>query len=361
MGQQATIERGVRSEAIQAALQLRKVPPGGAPSLIFEALRCLAPVAGGLIGVMGTEMSGATISHVVRLPAEVLEGWTRTPLPLLMKMMAPLVPASPGDLISDRAAITGPLREEIELFRVMRGAGLGESAGYKVAARPAASGRVEHRYLTIALEAGAAFLPWQADVLRALQPEMEAALARLEVPLITSEPVLTQIIDQGELGFVCLSQTGQIIELNARGQELCFRYLREAHVGPERGWLVRFVDRMRAETTSAPCRLVSLERGTVLEVDATVISKGIHGLSAPATLLRLRESDLLSPKALRALAELSPKRREVANLLARTALSQKQIAAKLNVSLGTARKHITEVFAALEVKSREELMLKLLM
>lgn len=345
-----------RKSMRHAAGLLRSIAPGGSPSAVFDALRSCAPVTGGLIGVMAAPISSAAISHVVGLPNDVLEGWTSTPLPLLHRMLAPLVPASPGELISDRTAIVGPWREELELLSVMRGAGLGESAGYKVAVRAAPSGRAEHTFLTLALDSGAAFTPSQREVLRMLQPEIDAALARMAVPLVAAEPMLAQIVEEDELGYMCLSPSGGVIELNARAQELARMYLRAARLDAGRGWLARLAGQLLAETAvDRRCHLTRPDRRARLEIGAHRVPGGVHGMSHPVTLLVLREIEAAGAEPRWADVGLTPRQQQVARLLVTTSHGYKQIAAELDVAEGTVRKHVERVYRAYGVQSRTEL------
>lgn len=363
MKRQGSTALGVRDRKSmqRAAGLLRSIAPGGAPSAVFDALRSCAPVIGGLIGVMGERMDGAAISHVVGLPSDVLEGWTSTPLPLLHRMMAPLIPASPGELISDRTAIVGPLREELELLAVMRRAGLGESAGYKVAVRAAPSGRAEHCFVTIALDSGAAFSPSQHEVFGLLQPEIDAALSRMAVPLVAFVPILAQIVEETELGYLCLSQSGGVRELNARAPELARAYLPAARIEGDRGWLQRFAGRTLEETSRGrPWHLVRPDHRGRLEIRAHRLPAGVQGLAEPVTLLVLRESGAPAGEGSQPRAErLTPRQQEVVRQLVMTGRSRKQIAADLGIAYGTLHKHVEHVYSAYGVQSRSELITRL--
>lgn len=335
------------------------MPPGGPPSAVFEALRECAPVVGGLIGVMGERLSGSSISHVVGLPGGVIEGWTSTPLPLLGRMLAPLLPATPGQLIGD-GAITGALREQIALLQVMKRAGLGESAGYKVAVRLTASGAATHRFLTLALEGGATFRPSDGEIFRRLQPEIDAALSRMDVPLIASEPILSQIVEERELGYLCASPSGSVVELNARAQELAHAYAPAVRVEKGRAWLERFVQRLIAETGQQ--RTLEIPRpdgGATLSVSAHRLSRGVHAVTEPLTLVLLREETAALSLPAPLTRTLTRRQLDVAQQLATTGRSYKEIAEHLGISQGTIRKHVEQVYRTLGVRSRPELLARL--
>jgi hypothetical protein len=65
------------------------------------------------------------VSHAVGLPTDVLEGWFDTPREQMLMMLSPLIVAAAGQLISDTQAITEPMRDQLDLWRVMPKSGLG--------------------------------------------------------------------------------------------------------------------------------------------------------------------------------------------------------------------------------------------
>lgn len=344
---------------MRALTALRAIPIGGSASAVFDALRACAPVVGGLIGVMSPELAGSSMSHVVGLPTSVLEGWATTPRDQLGRMMAPLVPAPAGELIADRAAITGSFREEIDLLRVLRSAGLGESAGYKIATQRGAGGRAEHRFLTIALDDGALFGPAHHDMFRCVQPAVQAALARIDVPLIAAEPIFAQILGEKRTGYLCLSERLTIVELNERAHDLVTAYADAAGVLLGRGCLDRFVQRVLAETEDG--RAMRLTRGdgaAQLEVSAHRLGKEVHSIGEDLTLVMMSETEIALPET-DATLKLTERQRDVARLLSQTSLTYKQIAAKLGIAEGTLRKHVERVYRAHGAQGRSDLTLKI--
>jgi DNA-binding CsgD family transcriptional regulator len=344
-------EQGVVTSAIQ---RLEVIPIGGPPAGVFEALRSIAPVIGGLIGVMGPEMSEAAISHVVGLPADVLEGWATTPLPQLRRMMAPLVIAPAGEVINDHVAITGPFREELKLIRVMRSAGLGEAAGYKIDAGISLSGKPEHRFITLALDGGAAFSPRQRELLQVVQPTVAAAVARMAVPLVAAEPILAQVIEEGRIGYLCLSRAHTLVELNERAHELVYRYLRSAGIEPGRGALQRFADKTLIETAGGrPWYLIAPEVGTGAEISSHRLAKAMHQAGEDLTLVMIRETELVPLAAPPVPAEgLTRRQHDIARMLSTTDLSYKEIGIRLGIAEGTVRKHVEKVYRVFGVTSR---------
>ncbi|HWN67095.1 MAG TPA: LuxR C-terminal-related transcriptional regulator [Haliangium sp.] len=337
-----------RRSVERARRLLKAVSVGGSPAELFEALRACAPVAGGLIGTMGAGMTGSMISHVVGLPGDVLEEWAATPLAHLRLMMEPLIPAKPGDLISDRMAITGSFREKLSLLRVLGSAGLGESAGYKVAVRTSPSGKQEHSFLTVALEGREVFTPAQREIFRRLHPMIEAALARMALPLVAREPFHMQVLEEDRIGYLCLSNTGAVIELNERAHVLARQYSRVAHVEGGRGWLARFAEQVLMQTRGRRAWSLRHDNGARVEIRVYRVSKEYYPVGQDLVLVELHEVAL-------ACDGLTPRECEIAHFLVLTGLSQKQIADKLGISEGTLRKHAQSIFDCFGVHSRPEL------
>jgi DNA-binding CsgD family transcriptional regulator len=336
-----------RSEE-RARRLLQAVSVGGSPAELFQALRACAPVAGGLIGTMGSAMAGSMITHVVGLPGDVLEEWAATPLAHLRLMMEPLIPAKPGDLISDRMAITGSFREKLALLRVLGSAGLGESAGYKVAVRINPSGKQEHSFLTVALDGREVFTPAQSEILRRLHPMIEAALARMALPFVAREPFHMQILEEDRIGYMCLSNTGRVIELNERAHVLARQYSRAARVEGGRGWLARFAEQVWMKTRGRRTWSIREDNGARVEIRVYRVAKEYHPVAQDLLMVELHEIAL-------ACDGLTPRECEIAHYLVLTGLSQKQIADKLGINEGTLRKHIQSIFECFGVHSRPEL------
>jgi DNA-binding CsgD family transcriptional regulator len=345
-----------RSCLQHAASLLRLVPVGGAPAQLYAALRVCAPVAGGLVGTMGSQMAGSMINHVVGLPDVVLDAWMTTPLDHLRRMMAPLAPAAPGELISDRMQIKGSFRDELALLEVLDAAGLGESAGYKVASRICQSGKQEHRFLTLALEDGEVFTPSQRELFRQLHPFVEEALARMNLPLVAHDSLLPQIVEQDRAGYLCLSSTGAVIELNERAHVLTRRYAEAARVVGRHGTLAGFVEHVLTESRRRRTWSLAHASGTRIQITMYRINKESHAVGQNLTLVTLAEDD--PSKALES-AGLSPRQCQIALLLAYSGLSYKQMADKLRMSEGTLRKHVEKLYRRLDVHSRAELVERL--
>lgn len=347
-------DRASFDEAVRA---LALVQVHGSPGDIFDAIARCVPIAGGLIGVLGGDAASSPVSHIVKLPDTVIEGWASTPSHQLARMLAPMVGAGPGELISDTQAIVGPFRDEIALLRRLDDAGLGESAGYKVSTHRAASGRPVHSFMTFALERGGAFDERHRHTLALLRPFIHDAQSRIGVPLIASQSILAQIVNEQSIGFMCVARTGRIVEVNQRMHALAIRYLRAARTEGGRGALARFADRARAETAGGRTWQLRAEDGSaVAEVSAHRLAKESHSIGDDVVLLMMKEL-VLSPAA--SAGELTDRQQEIAKLLVGTGLSYKQIADRLGISEGTVRKHVEHVYRSAGVHSRAELAIKL--
>lgn len=339
------------------ARDLRNVPVDGSPGLVFDALARGAPIVGGLIGAIGGGAPASTVTSVVRLPQAVFEGWASTPPPLLQRMLAPLLPAAPGQIVSDTKAITGRFREEVDLLRQLRAAGLGEAAGYKIATTPTVRGGTAHRFMTFALAEGQTFSAEHRTLFARLQPAIHGALERLRVPLVASQPIFAQILEERTIGFLCLSRRRrQIVELNQRAYALILRYLRVAHVEAGRGALERFAERILVETVGQRTWQVTLDDGASnIQISTHWLAKEAHSLSEDLLLVMMEETTARPSRGSLERAGLTRRQMEIARLLCSSGLPYKQIAHRLDISEGTMRKHTEDIYRRLDVHSRAEL------
>lgn len=333
---------------------LSKISVRGAPEDVFDALKLCAPIMGGLVGSIRAG-AGAAVSRVVKLPPDIFEGWASTPAAHLARMLSPLQDAPPGALISDTQAITGSFREELELLDCLRAAGLGETAGYKVSTSGSGLGGAVHRFLTFALDGRQRFTARQRRLLARLQPDVQAALDRLRVPLIASQSILAQIVDEETAGFLCVTRERRVIELNQRASTLIARHLAAARI--ERGRKVHadFVARALEQTSGGRTWRVTDVDGSGLRVNTHWLAKESHAIREDLHLIMIR--DLAAVPSARSLedAGLTKRQMEIARLLCTTGLSYKECAAQLGIADATMRTHVANVYRRLGVRSRPEL------
>jgi DNA-binding NarL/FixJ family response regulator len=335
----------------EAVDQLSRVSAQSGPRSVLDAIARCVPVAGGTVGTMVVQGSLRSLtSHSVNLPSDMYESWMSTPQANLVKMMTPMMRGPVGGVFTDGREITGKLREELAVIRCMRKAGFGEAAGYKVGLRQTRSGATEIVFMTLALEGGAKFGPEHHEVLKALQPAALAAVQRLQVPLLSSQSILAQILEEQTIGYACISPDGRVVEANERAYVLAHRYAGAVLATAARSCFADLAVRLRE--AKDPGRTVGLG---LLDVSAHVLAKESHPIDEDLTLLVMKEPRW--PTSL-PLDSLTDRQREIALLLATTSLQYKEIAHNLAISEGTMRTHAERIYRALGVRSREELILR---
>jgi len=336
---------------------MTKLRQAEAPLKVFKAVGECAPIEGGLIGSLHPENFSATVSHVVYLPDDVLEGWASTPQAQLSMMLSPLLHARPGQLISDQA-IQSPHREQIELLHRMRDVGLGEAAGYRVS-EAAANGRQDLLFLTFALAAGELFTPRHHALLAVLRDDIHASLMRLRVPLLPSEPIHAQICEDRHIGFIFMKRGGQCVELNQRARELVSSYHPPARAGDTSSISAFAQSIIQSQPLGERRILQHVSRERRLEISTHAFPKGTHSLGEDLWLVMMEET--MTPRLSDVLkaAGLTPRQIEIALMLVETGLSYKQMADQLGIEEGTLRKHVENIYRHMGVHSRSELVEKL--
>lgn len=344
--------------AVQLATSaLARVAAHAPAADVLDALAPVVPIAAGTLGVLRPGAPGSMMNHNVRIPDVLLDTWMRAPPEQLEHALAPMITARPGDMWRDAETIHGAMREQLEALRDLDRHGLGEGAGYKVAERSSPYGGAEHVMLTLLSARGDVFSDRSKRFLRALAPDIQAAVQRTELPLIAREPLFAQVAAEEALGYVCLSTRGSVLESNRRAHELAARY-HEGAAAPRRHALTDLVTRARALVPGGAALRVHGGDG-VSEINVYVhrLRKEVHALGEDIDLLVMREwRPRGEPDPRDSLALLTPRQREIALLLAHEALSTKQIAARLDISQSTVRKHVENIHAILGVHSNPELL-----
>ena len=313
-----------------------------------------------MLGTMGSAQPTDTHSHAVSLPDDVLESWATTPGEQLQVMMSPLILAAPGDLISDRDAIRGPLRERLALLHVLDGAGLGETAGYKVAQESPRIGQTQTRFLTLALERGQSFTRDHRSLLSQLQPHIAATLALLDLPLLAHKCIRSQIPEEVNRGYLCVNADGVPVEFNRRASDLANRYATVLGYAPTRGWLSRFAAWI-AEPTSVtnPRKLWNDDYTARLTIRSHRLGKESHHLGQDLTLVTLDE-DRPIERLLAVAPGLRGRPLEAACHLAFGGCTNQEIAECMGISPKTVSRHLETVYEAAGVNSARELQSKLM-
>lgn len=348
------------ARAQPAFLKLAAIHSGDSPAMLFEALAEVMPVAGGMLGSMGSIQPTDTHSHAVLLPDTVLQAWATTPGEKLQVMMSPLLPAAPGTLISDRDALDGAFREQLELLNVLDGAGLGETAGYKVAEEHRRVGHTMTRFLTLALERGQRFTPEHHALLRALHPQLAAALGLMELPLLPHQALATQILEQQHCGYMCLDRNGTPVESNRRAHCLADDYATALGRTRSRKPLLDFASWL-ANTIrgGGPWKLWRADHQARLTIQAHHLRKEHYAIGRDLVLVTLTEDRLVD--RIRAVAPtLGGRRLEAACHLAFGGLSNREIADAMNIAKKTVDNHLDAVYAAAGVSNAREFQAKLI-
>jgi DNA-binding CsgD family transcriptional regulator len=339
---------------------LDRVPVGGSAHELFDSLAPVVPAVAGIIGSITPGAPEAFVSHPIRLPDEVFEAWMHTSPTELASLLGSILTSEDGALVHADEVIPFELRERLDVLRAFDAQGLGESAGYKVSSRPVAGHGAGLLMLALIAERGARIPRRSGDLLRALNPAIESALERLRVPLLPSRSIFAQVIAEQGLGYVCLSMSGGLVEVNGRAHELALRYQRAAGLSGRRKCLRDLA--ALALVKASPGRPWLLPDGAgaaILELSAHRLAKEAHALPEDVLLLMMKELRLQplasAGDAAALLTQLTPRQREVATLLAKSALSFKRIADELGVTESTARKHAENLYRLLDVHSRAEL------
>jgi DNA-binding CsgD family transcriptional regulator len=306
-----------------------------------------------VIGILRPSNLEAVMSHSVGLPPQLFERWVDAPPPDFQRMVAPLLSARDGDLVSDTQAIQGRFREELELLHRLQSEGFGEAAGYRAATRRTPDGKEEFRFVTLALQAGASFTEEHRRELAVLQPVIRGALDRMSVPLVASQSILAQVLEDGETGFMCLTKAGALVEANRRMHLIVARYAATARIPAGRGALGEFG--LQAAASAHASWIMAHEDGqSVIEVSVHRLAKEAHAIPTDLLLVMAKERQVdRRPKA--EYPGLTERQAAIAEQMIVTGLSYKQLADRLKISPGTMRKHAENIFRALGVQSRAEL------
>lgn len=338
----------------EASQKLALIPAGAPASAIVEAIQPCVPRSVGLLNVVRPRAIEALVSQPAGIPSKVLEGWLLSPKAALTSALLPLLSSAPGKVWRDSMTVRGAQREALGVLRVLDDVGLGEGIGYKLIVRPSLLYGEEHIMLALILERHAT-LPDRAEVLlNAIHAPLRDAVLRRSLPLIAHHSIPSQIIEEQSLGYICLSSNGDVREANWRARALVERYRDRAGITGSRGALETFAARARREARGGqPWLLNALDTRSTLLVDVSSLAKETHVLSEDLHMIVMRE--LIHERAGAELSSLTEREQEICLLLARTALDQKSIADKLQISRGTVRKHIENLYRKLCVTRRQEL------
>jgi len=343
-----------------AARSLDSVPVKAPASEVFKAIRLCVPAAAGLFSLIRPGADGALVSQPAGLPKAIFESWLRMPLDQLRITLTPVILSRVGRLRRDSETFRGAQREQLDVLRELDGAGLGEGAAYKVLERPVPWYGKEHLMLALLMERGEHVPARSQLMLTELHEHTQAAVLRSALPLLPHYPIHPQVMAEQSIGYICLSPSGRVIEVNQRACHLVERYSTAAGIEGLRGAVEAFAVRARKRARGGqPWQLTLARPPSTLLVDVHRLAKAAHAISEDTILLHMREV-LEAPvveNALPALEELTDREHEIALLLAHLDGTQRQIARKLEISPNTLRTQAQSIYRKLGVHSCKQLMM----
>ncbi|WP_437712997.1 hypothetical protein WMF45_44935 [Sorangium sp. So ce448] len=350
--QQTRLER-----AIQA---LDRLPAQGTTVGLLDAIAGCVPVQAGLLLSFCQGSGEGMCAHALRVPEPIFEAWMGTEPALLNHVLAPVIDAPEGGLLLDRETVGERLRPSLRVMRELHRHGLGEGAGVKLLERRRPGGEREQVVLALLKARHDRFADEDQRMLALMGPVLREAARRIDVPLIPSEPILTQIVEQGELGYVCLSARGALREANRRAHEVVATFGPGLGLSRRRAALRDFADMALAKTEGARTwSITSTAERKHLDVSRVRLRAESHAADEDIALLLLRETPMLLPSehpaAAAALEKLTPTEQAVAKQLVDTSLLYEGAAGALKMNIGTFRTHVNNVYRKLKVGSRHEL------
>jgi predicted DNA-binding transcriptional regulator YafY/DNA-directed RNA polymerase specialized sigma24 family protein len=149
--------------------------------------------------------------------------------------------------------------------------------------------------------------------------------------------MFAQFLEERRIGYLCLSSSRAVVELNERAHELAHRYSRAARVAAgRRGWLARFAERVLRKTEGGRrWHLVRHDHGASVEISTLWLAKETHPAGQDLIVVMLEETEMAPSPVHVPYEGLTHRQREVAHLLVTTGLSYKQMAAYLDITEGT--------------------------
>lgn len=352
------------SQLIEVASHaLNRLPAGASAAGIFDAIRPCISWAAGLFSIIRPSAPDASVSHAVHIPPDVFESWLGTPREQGERALAPMVKSAAGSLWSDSETLKGAQREKFKVLRKLDEANLGEGAGYKILERSSPlHGGAEHFMLALLMERGQAVPPRSRVMLAALNPTIRDTVLRLSLPFVGREKMQAQITAERSQGYVCVSLHGPLLEANRRAYDLVTRYQGAARIQGRRRAVTEFAARARKETSGGQMWILPASKPeSWLQVSTHRLFK--EGSDLPEDVILVVMEEVLVPRSPAEepawLEPPTPKELEIVHLLVTTGDSEKQMAAKLGITVATVTKHMENLRRKAQCHSRPELTLRL--
>lgn len=345
---------------LRAQRSLERIPTSGSPADVFAALRHCTPVSGGMVGQYSARNPERMVTRDFNLSDRMVQGFHNSSREQLAMMFAPLFAVRAGVLIPATKGLSPAEREQINLLQVTTSEGYGETAGYKVCDPEEDSQRFV--FLTLALQGPHVFTPKDHLLLGALQRPLYAALERLRLPLIPSEKIHMQIMEDNNQGYLLMAEhsLARCIEMNVRARVLVDRYAESAEVFSGRTMLVDFAEKaMKNCQQSVPWTIVRKQGDGELKVRVHKLRKESHNIGEDVALVTMEET--LYPVELTIYEHFGFTTREIeiVQLLVDSEYTGKEIAEELGTSYHTVRTQIQKIREKAGVKNRSGLASKL--
>jgi len=345
--------------ALAIRRNLDKISMSGSPAEIFAALRPITAISGGMIGTSTEGKPESMVIRDVNLTEPMVNGFQETPREQRGLMFAPLFAAKAGQLVPATKGLSVSAREQIKLWQITRAEGYGETAGYKVSDPDGYSRRFV--FMTLALEGPCMFTERDHYLLGVLQKPIYSALERLRVPLIPSEKVSMQMMEEREIGYVLVAQKSlpRCIEVNMRARALIERYAASVGIEADRLLVSMFAKQAMTQCSDGSSWVIVRKHGDAeLKVHVHGLRPDSHNVGENVWLVTMEESIYPVDLSIFSAFGLTPREIEIVQLLVESEYTAKDIAEELGTSPHTVRTQIEKIRGKMGVKSRAALTAK---
>jgi DNA-binding CsgD family transcriptional regulator len=340
---------------------LGAVPTAGSAESLFAAIRRCVPFACGLLDTITASRPFEPSDVLYRVPdaffATVADFIDQDTSPLVAMRLPVGVAYRAADLVPERRLRSIPIVQALYPHY-----GLDLPSVLTLSVVPRSYDR-EHTTLWLFHEHGQRGLTSrERQMLEVLHADICAAVERMRLPFLPQNPLLAQILSEEHAGYALLRLDGSLLECNHRAFVLAHRYAPSGAGGNRYAMLSHIMRRAQGTPSAGGFSAHYIRRAdgaAILEVSLHKLAKEHNSLPEDATLIRLKEMPVhlepIKPARQAALEKLSPRRREIATLLVNSGFSYKEMAHELGLSEGTVRKLTEQVYRAVGVRSRAEL------
>jgi DNA-binding CsgD family transcriptional regulator len=215
-------------------------------------------------------------------------------------------------------------------------------------------------------EVGCRLPTWnECRMLEALCCDIQEAVVRMRLPFLPHQSILMQLFEEQHVGYMVLNRELRLLEANIRAIRIVEQYGSARAAQPRRTLLVDFVQELlgpQPSATNTTRVFYNAQGAKLIRATKHYLHKERHALREDVFILALRQVDYTVNQTGELMPEiraLSPRQREIANLLVGSGFSYKEIARELRLSEGTVRKHVENIYRIMEVVTRLELIRKL--